>query len=191
MPPAQPVTRASARGPNKTVRLVAFVCTIVCAWLTAGLLLYAFPAADDTQHADVLFVLAPSADRINHAEALMDKGIAKTLVISAPQGEGARPTPALCDEKRRFRIICFQPDPVTTQGEARAFKRLADEHGWQSAALLTGQFHVTRARVILERCYSADLSVVAFWHDLPPASLAYHFVYETGAFAKVAFNHEC
>lgn len=126
----------------------------------------------------------------------MDDGYARTLVISAPVND-ATTRPPICTQKREYRIICFAPDPITTQGEARALRTLSEKHEWNSANVLTAQFHVTRARIILGRCYTGDLKMIAFKQPMPllspelDGSWAYHFAYESAAFVKVALNPDC
>lgn len=182
---------------QRIVRTAALLTVTVLVWCTLGIFLYVLPVTEGPARADVLLVLAPAHERIPEAEHLMGQGYAKTLVISAPVVDSIS-RPPLCAEKRAYQIICFSPDPVTTQGEARALRSLSEEYGWDSANVLTAQFHVTRARVIMERCYKGNLSMTAFRQSMPVLSLpevngswAYHFAYESAAFVKVALNPGC
>lgn len=127
----------------------------------------------------------------------MDHGYAETLVISSPENDKTS-RPAACNEKRKYLVLCFSPDPVTTRGEAQALKALSEQYEWKSVNVLTAPFHVTRARVIFGRCYSGDLSMTAFNQPLPIFSLpklegswTYHFAYESAAFLKVALTADC
>lgn len=179
-------------------RLAFCVGASVLLWGAIGIQLYVLPATDAPKNADVLFVLAPAGDRMEQAGRLMDQGFGETLAISFPLGQADNPDPAICNESRAYRIVCFSPDPVTTQGEARALRLLSREHSWKSANVLTMQSHITRARLILERCYEEDLRMVAHWQKLPVLSLespqkswAYRYAYETAAFIKVALNQDC
>ncbi|MFH5878508.1 hypothetical protein [Arthrobacter sp. NA-172] len=68
----------------------------------------------------------------------------------------------------------------------------------QSADVLTAQFHVTRASVIVDRCYKGELHMVADRRGLPLVSVtdptyssAYQYLYQTAAFVKVAVHPEC
>lgn len=136
-----------------------------------GLFLYVAPASDAPKHADVLFVLGPPDGRMKYAEQLMDQGYAGTIVVSVPLNKDGNPSFDLCHERRASRIVCFSPDPFTTQGEARVLESLSQENGWNSADVLTAQFHISRARVMVQRCYKGDLSMVAYGHTLPLLSL--------------------
>jgi len=179
-------------------RSVAWFAVPILLWAAAGVFLYVAPATDAPRHADVLFVLGPPDSRMTYAEQLMGQGYARTLAVSVPLDKQGTPDLALCNERRAYRIICFHPEPFTTQGEARALQRLSQENGWKSADVLTTQFHITRARVIVQRCYKGGLSMVAYRQDLPLVSFtnptgtwAYQYAYQTAAFVKAALNEDC
>ncbi len=174
------------------------IIAFVTVWAIAGIFLYVAPPADEPQHADVLFVLGPPDQRMAYAEQLMQQGYAPTLAVSSPVGKDGRFAAKVCGAQRSYRIICFNPDPFTTQGEAQALKKLSAQYGWKSADVLTVQFHVTRARVIMGRCYGGELHMVAERRSLPLISLtsrtgswAYQYLYQTAAFVKVAIHPEC
>lgn len=174
-------------------RALIFCVALVVAWLVACLILFAAPAVDQPEHADAVVVLAPPlpTGRLAYAESLMAEGYADTLVISVPKDStGVAPT-HLCEEDHPYEIVCFTPDPITTRGEARALQPLAEEKGWQTINVVTNDFHVTRARIILKRCYAGDLNMLAARQDTSLVVWAYRFAYETAAFAKVAADNEC
>lgn len=56
---------------------------------------------------------------------------------------------------------CFLPEPMTTQGEARAVRDLARERGWQRVSVVTPAYHVSRARLLFDRCLSGTGTSVA------------------------------
>lgn len=172
-------------------RLFAVLAAMAVVWAVAGIFLYVAPPADEPKHADVLFVLGPPDQRMVYAERLMQQGYAPTLAVSSPVDQHGRYTADICGAQRAYRVICFHPDPFTTQGEARALKDLSDQYGWKSANVLTAQFHVTRARVIVSRCYEGDLHMVADRRGLPLISWAYQYLYQTAAFVKVAIHPGC
>lgn len=151
------------------------------------------PSVDQPARADAIVVLAPPlpTGRLAYAETLMSEGYADTLVISVPKDStGVAPT-HLCTASHPYKVLCFTPDPVTTQGEARAIQRLAEEHNWHSINVVTNDFHVTRARIVIERCYSHELNMLAARQDSSLMLWAYRFAYETAAFVKVAGEQGC
>lgn len=179
-------------------RSFAVLAALAIFWAVTGIFLYVAPPADEPKHADVLFVLGPPDQRMVYAEQLMQRGYAPTLAVSSPVDQYGRFEAGICGAQRAYRVICFHSEPFTTQGEARALKNLSDQYAWKSADVLTAQFHVTRARVIVSRCYTGDLRMVADRRGLPLISLrdptyswAYQYLYQTAAFVKVAIHPDC
>ncbi|MGM7777345.1 YdcF family protein [Arthrobacter sp. KNU-44] len=196
----KPEARTALRRRKRRLLLKSFAAigVLVMVWAIAGIFLYVAPPADEPQHADVLFVLGPPDQRIGYAEQLMQQGYSPTLAVSSPIGKDGKFEASICTAQRPYQIICFNPDPFTTQGEARALKNLSDHYGWKSANVLTVQFHMTRARVILSRCYGGELHMIAHHRSLPLVSLssptsswAYQYLYQTAAFVKVAIHPDC
>ncbi len=81
-------------------------------------------------------------------------------------------------------VTCFEPEPATTRGEARAIAELAADRGWQRVAVVAPRYHVTRARYVVERCYAGELEMVAVELDTDVADWAYQYAYQTAAFGK-------
>lgn len=179
------------------LRTAAAAITLILGFFILSIHLYVNPSVENPSSSDVLFVLAPSSGRASFAEDLMEAGFAETLVVSTPASQEPGP-PTVCDEKRKYRVICFAPDPVTTRGEARELRALSQEHGWNSATVITAKFHVSRARVIFQRCFGGELSMVAIDTPMPFVSLPdargswlYHIAYESAAFVKTAIDPTC
>lgn len=196
---SETLTESRSRRRRLCERSALWCAVATILWAGGGVALYSTASgANSPRQADVLFVLGPPNERLEYAKQLMDQGVADTLAVSVPRSIDDEPRPALCDEQRPYRVFCFQPNPFTTQGEARALQRLSRENDWNSAMVLTGQFHVARANVILHRCYEGDLGMLVHAQDLPllsftnpKRSLAYLYAYETGAFVKAAVNQDC
>lgn len=191
---------ASDRPKRKRASLVQFcvlASVVVTVWAVAGYSLYVDPEVDRPGHADVLLVLAPVPDdRLDYAKWLMEQGHADTLAVSVPSSAANGPTAKICDEPQSYRVVCFDPEPVTTRGEARALRDLSETYGWESADVLTAQSHASRTRVLMERCFNGVLQVIPEWQQLPPVSLstnswAYRYIYETAAFVKVVATTKC
>src|SRR5689334_14872552 len=116
---------------------MAAAAVLALVWAVAGYFLFVDPQADSPRNADVLFVLAPAERSLDYAQELMRQGYAPTLAVSVPLLNSGTNNPAICSARRPYRVICFDPDPVTTQGEARALAKLSHKNGWTSAAVLT------------------------------------------------------
>jgi hypothetical protein len=82
--------------------------------------LFVWPNTNDPRQSDAIVVLGDSGPRVPKGIALARAGYARYLVISDPDRERC-PRPI-----HRVKVICFIPDLLTTQGEARAVANLAD-----------------------------------------------------------------
>lgn len=193
----EPAARATKRS-RTFLRVVSALAALMIIWAVSGVFLYVSPAADGPRHADVLFVLGPPDQRMEYAQRLMEQGYAPVMAVSVSlTGDGTYDA-EICHAHRPYRVLCFHQEPFTTQGEARALRDLSAQYGWKSADVLTAQFHVARARVIVERCYRGEVSMVADRRKMPPVSVTdfagswlYQYLYQTAAFVKVAVTPAC
>lgn len=176
---------------SRVRRIAAFSAAVFLAWGLAGIWLIAAPKTDAPQPADVLFVLGPPDDRMAYAELMMAMGDIDVLAVSSPVDDGGHFTAPICQAARDYPILCFHPDPFTTQGEARSLQSLSRDHGWKTVNVLAPRHHVTRARVLLERCYQGELRMIEYAPSLSLQKWAYLGVYHSAAFVKVALTPGC
>ena len=122
--------------------------------VAATVRLFVWPATSPPTRADVVVVFgARNSERLPEAIRLLEAGFASVLVVMTPPEDRA-----ICRDRVRD-VICLEPNPFTTRGEARAFAALAAERRWRSALLVTSRHHVTRARLLLERCFDGVVHV--------------------------------
>ncbi len=128
---------------------------------------------------DAIVMLAGPGDRLPVAAQLARQQRAPVLVVSRGwQGYGG-PCPSAITG---VTIICFNPDPGDTRGEAEAIGRLAERYGWHSVALVTTRPQDTRARIQVRRCFGGSIYVATApltWSDWP-----YQIAYGWGALLK-------
>lgn len=153
---------------------LALVALLVAAFVALTLRLVFFPTEDAAGHADAVVVLSGSKhERLDGGLALVRKGVAPVLVISNGYDPTQPRAPYLCHHGGDgFRVICFTPHPDSTRGEAEAVGRLARAHGWKRILLVTSRFHVTRARMLFDRCVNGDVNAVGVpypWTTIPYA----------------------
>ena len=124
--------------------------------------LFVNPRYDSVRQSDAVVVIAGGPLRLQKGIDLVEQKVAPILIVSVPRGVWAYKTesPNICDEKRSFEVICFQPDPESTQGEARAVQRIAAARHLRSVIVVTSYFHVSRARLEMRRCYHGRLAVI-------------------------------
>lgn len=155
--------------------LIGAGVVVLAAWLAATLRIVFFPAEDEPGKADAVVVLSGSKhERLDRALELMGDSVAQTLVISGGLDPRQPDAGRLCraGEVDGVRVICFTPDPDSTRGEAQNVAELAERYGWQRVLLVTSTFHVTRARMLFDRCLDADVDAVGApypWTSAPAA----------------------
>lgn len=156
--------------------VIAVVVAGVCA-VTGRL--FVWPAAGMPAHVDAIVMLAGPGPRLDEAVHLAREHKAGVLVVSrGNQGYGGpcpKPVPGV-------RLICFDPDPASTRGEAEFIGRLAKRYGWRTLVLVTATPQDSRARVRVERCFSGKVFVVTV--GLPISSWPGEIAYEWGALIK-------
>jgi uncharacterized SAM-binding protein YcdF (DUF218 family) len=104
------------------------------------------------------------------------------LVVSQGQHGYGGPCPPSAPG---VKLICFEPDPGNTRGEAEFVGRLAKRYDWRSVVLVASSPQDTRARILVGRCYSGSIYVVTA--SLPLSSWPYQLAYGWGALLKSLF----
>lgn len=170
---------------RRAIRLIVVV--VVVAFLVATARLFVWPPTDAPAHADAVVALGgdPGQRRAHLAMALAARGDAPVAVISLGGYHPPCPKPP-----PKVEVICFVPNPATTQGEAEFATRLAARRHWRSMIVVSERSQSTRARLRFRRCTSARLLMV------PVPDRASHLVpdvvYEWGALLKAfVVNRAC
>jgi len=162
--------------------------TVVVLLGALTLRLFRYPPTDQPGPVDAVVMLAGGGLRVDKAVELgVDLGLADTVVFASAwvpdQGVwSASP----CNSSGQPRMadttaICFQPDPPSTRGEVREIARMARENGWTSIIVVASTDQITRARMLLNRCWEGEASFIGVSHDQP---FVFRAVYEWGAIAK-------
>ncbi|MEX5296422.1 ElyC/SanA/YdcF family protein [Kocuria sp. CPCC 205268] len=207
MPRSARTTRGTTRRSVWAVRALVPVLALGLVWLIAGWVVFQHPRTDAPARSDALLVLGPP-DRTRMAEALrlMDAGVAPVLVVANPgtrdlgDASGkvyyARAAQTCAQDGNRdggrgYEVICFRPDPSTTQGEAMELRALSEQRGWDHVSVLTYRQHVARSRLLLQRCYTGELDVLSFDYPDVPRGVLREFVYQSGGFVKAWLTPGC
>ncbi|MFV0526917.1 MAG: YdcF family protein [Acidimicrobiales bacterium] len=90
-------------------------------------------------------------ERLDGALDLMELGAAPTLVLLLGSSRSERAA-ALCGRDEPYEVVCIDPDPATTEGEARTVADLARERAWRSLVVVTSDYHLRRAVLVDRRC---------------------------------------
>jgi uncharacterized SAM-binding protein YcdF (DUF218 family) len=162
----------------------------------AGYPVYVSPSVDvvdASRPADAVVALGglPSTARI--AFDLAASGAADTVVISDPYGDDDTGfiDDVCTDPPVRPRVVCFDPSPRTTRGEARFAADLADEQGWDRVAVMTPTYHIERARFIVGRCTDVEVAMIGTGVDVPWWTWVRQYAYQTAGWAKALTQRGC
>jgi uncharacterized SAM-binding protein YcdF (DUF218 family) len=139
---------------------------------------------------DVVAVLAGERERLPVAVQTAEAG-SGVLVVSLGPGPGNAAARRLCQAPGELTVHCFEPSPATTRGEAQAIGRLVEDHGWQSLTLVSSTYHLTRARVLVERCSAVDVRLKGAQPSASVGDWASFVGHELGGLAKAAFVRDC
>jgi uncharacterized SAM-binding protein YcdF (DUF218 family) len=141
--------------------------------------LFVWPEAGMPARVSAIVMLAGPGNRLSVAVQLAREHRAPMLVVSqGVQGYGG-PCPP---EMPGVKLICFDPNPGDTRGEAEFAGRLAKRYHWSSVVLVTTRVQDTRARLLVGRCFGGPIYVITA--PLPAGSWPQQIAYEWGALFK-------
>jgi uncharacterized SAM-binding protein YcdF (DUF218 family) len=156
-PPPVPRGRWRLRSRRRRRVLIALV-VLFALFCGATARLFIWPTTGMPERVDAIVVPGGPGNRIAAAIALAERGRARYLVLS----EGEPVPPQLCGAHvGAATVLCFMPNPDTTQGEAEATARLAKEYGFRSIVLVTTPDQTWRAELRFGRCYGGKIYAVA------------------------------
>jgi DUF218 domain len=167
------------RHPRRVRAAALGVAVLIIAVAVASVVLFIEPATNAPARSDAVVVLAGANNvgRIAKGIELVRAGYAPRLFVSAPGfADCPKSLPSVP-------VTCFNPNPTTTQGEARYASALADRHRWHQIIVVSGTQQVTRARIRFDRCYHGTVLMV----PAEPGGLGSwvaSVIYEWGALAK-------
>lgn len=141
--------------------------------------LFIWPDQGMSARVSAIVMLDSPGNSLNIALRLARQHRAPFLVVSLGTPDSGprcpRPIPGV-------RVICFNPAPITTQGEAEYVGRLARQYHWHSVAVVTITPQDSRARLRIERCFTGPVYVVTT--PIALSSWPYEIAYEWGALVK-------
>jgi hypothetical protein len=156
----------------------ALILVVLFAAATARL--FVWPADGAPGQVDAVLMTASPYAPVSLATQLARTLRAKYLLISlGHDGYGGTCPPPL----HHTRLICFDPSPATTQGEAEYVGRLAAKYGWRSILVVSTAPQQWRAEQRVRRCFHG--SVYGAAGPIPLYSWPYEIAYEWAATMKM------
>jgi hypothetical protein len=152
--------RAVAVPLRKRWRSVIVALVIILAGFSAATVHWlVMPQQGMPSHVDAIVMLNGPGDRLETALNLAWAHRAPVIVISRGSrywGRGSVCAPKI----PRVTVICFDPSPPTTRGEAEFAGRLAKRFHWHSIVLVAVAPQDTVARLRVGSCFSGKIYVI-------------------------------
>lgn len=179
----QPQWRSSFRfRPGRRTLIVLFA--IIAAFCLVTARLFVWPPEEIPARVDAIVMLAGPGDRLGVALRLVRQHRTPVLVVSQGRRGYGGPCPPKTSDGT---VICFDPNPADTRGEAEFAGRLAARYHWRSLVLVTTRAQDTRARILTGRCFRGPVFVATAslpWWDWP-----YQIVYGWSSLVKALILH--
>jgi hypothetical protein len=181
--------RAVAQAGRRRRPLAAALAVLVVGFCAVTARLFIWPAQGMPSRVDAIVMLNGQGDRLAAAERLAWDRRAPMLVVARGSrfwGHGS----GCAARIPGVTVICFDPSPSSTRGEAEYAGRLASRYHWHSVVLVTTPDQATRARIRVGRCFAGK--VYATTTPLPVASWPWAIAYEWAAtFKAVVLQRGC
>ena len=161
------------------IRIVAVLLIAVLAYLTVTTIsIVSFSKKDETRRADAAIVLGASvygnspspvfSERINHAVELYNDGYVDAIIMTGGVGKGNIRSEA--DIAREYaeqkgvpaESILIEEDSSITKENLENAKKVMDEHGMDTALIVSDPLHMKRAVL-----YARDLGMTAYSSPTP------------------------
>ena len=137
-------------------RAIVAMLVVALAIVVLAAPVVAWPRDDTPVAPDAVVVLGGAgAERTALGHAVATEHGATLVLSSSAQYFGAR-AGLRCGQE----VLCVDPEPETTRGEAQTVAVLVEAHGWDRVVVATSRHHTTRARVLFRQCLDDQVSVV-------------------------------
>jgi uncharacterized SAM-binding protein YcdF (DUF218 family) len=167
--------------------LVGAALAVLLAVSSGAYRLYVAPQIDPVSTrdpADAILALGGDSRAAEDAYRLAQTGVARMVVLSDPYPPPSQLEGICTRNPGTVPVLCFHPDPSTTQGEAEELRALVAARGWHHVIVMAPTFHISRARLIVRRCFTGQLEMVPVPESYPLGYWLYHVGYQTAGFAK-------
>jgi uncharacterized SAM-binding protein YcdF (DUF218 family) len=161
--------------------IAASLLTLVVLFCGVTVRLFVLPATGMPTRVNAIVVLGGQGNRLGLGLQLAQQGHAPYLLVS--DGLPFTLPTGLCEpDHGSFTVICWNPEPGTTKGEAEFVGRMARQHHWVSIVLVTTPDQAWRAALYVRRCYTGK--VYSMTTPLNSTRWPYMIAYQWGATMK-------
>jgi uncharacterized SAM-binding protein YcdF (DUF218 family) len=184
------------------VRRAAVVVAAIVVALTVlmgitGMTVFTNAKVDPLEKADAVVVLGGEHDgREDYGIELARSGWAPTVVISDAYPKDDPVMQRVCQPQPPIEVICARAPQYNTRGEAQMVQRLAAQRSWTKIIVVTWRYHLPRARLIFQQCFSPNSDTVVMEavprrYDYSLARWQFIYAYQYAAFAKAEAMGDC
>jgi len=136
--------------------LAATLLTLIVLFCGLTVRLFVLPTTGMPARVNAIVVLGGPGNRLGLGLQLAQQGHAPNLLVS--NGLPFILPTGLCEpDHGSFTVICWNPDPGNTKGEAEFVGRTARQHHWTSVVLVTTPDQAWRAALYVRRCYTGKI----------------------------------
>lgn len=158
------------------------------AWSSFALTQILFPRIDDPAPTDAVYILAsPGGTYVVEHPEILPMGVPVLVSVTGDRMQ----TPAYQSFCAQSHVTCVVPDPLKTRGEARNLGIVAHERGWRSVTVYTHRSHISRSRMMMERCFDGEVRMTSVDVEKGLRARARSLAYETGGWTKAIFMPGC
>jgi hypothetical protein len=151
---------------------------LILAFISATISVLVLPPQGTPAHVSAIVMLAGPGDRTTLALRLAAERRAPVLVFS----QGLNRSGPCPPRPPQAKLICFEPNPADTRGEAEFVGRLATRYHWSSLVVVVSRPQADRARMLLQRCFRGAVYVATA--PISANSWPYEITYGWGALIK-------
>jgi len=163
----------------------------------SGVALFRNATVDPLQRADAIVVLGGEHDgREDYGLELARSGWAPVVVISDAYPKNDPIMERVCKPQPPIQVICARAPQYNTRGEAQMVQRFAADRSWTKIIVVTWRYHLPRARLIFQQCFSPNSDAVVMEavprrYDYSLARWQFIYAYQYAAFAKAEAMGDC
>jgi uncharacterized SAM-binding protein YcdF (DUF218 family) len=154
--------------------------------MTGKLFVWPTPTSKPPRRASAVIVLAGgTGEGLTRAVTLMVNKVAPTLVIFNGHDPHWPAANALCDKPSAdYTVTCPTPTPNTTRGEAEQARNLYHQNRWNLVVVVTARYHLTVARLDMDRCLNSGFVMVSSNHRYGLVTKANQVLHEWGGWLQ-------
>lgn len=189
---------SAIRKPRKKTVIIAagLLLALFLVWLlTAYQLFYNLHPAAPKQADAVVMLGGASNERMLDAMMIRFDLKAPYLVLSNTDTKGNASADEYCRNHSNKTVypdvICFDPKPMDTRGEAVALAQLAKEYQWKNMIVVTSTYHIKRAGLLMEQCVDSNVTMMSTTPQFNAWQWFRRFVIETGGLIDVTMDPQC